>query len=89
MPGLNSADAATHIVCDLITALNNPEPASPFSICDEKVAALKKLADRFDTATGRNATGSKAATAPPLRVVTKTTATPRTSLRVARLVTPV
>ena len=56
MPGVNSADATTHAAHDLIAALNNPAPASPFSICDEKVAALKKLAEIFDTATGRNAT---------------------------------
>ena len=76
MPGVNSADAATHAARDLIAALNNPAPASPFSICDKKVAALKKLAEIFNTVTGRNATRSKAATAP------------RTSPRVARNATP-
>jgi hypothetical protein len=76
MPGVNSADAATHAANDLIEALNNLALASPFSIYDEKVAALKKLAEIFDTATGRNSTGSKEVTAPHLRVTTKTTAAP-------------
>ena len=55
MPEVNSADAATHAARDLIAALKNQAPVSPFRICDEKVAALKKLAEIFDTATGRNA----------------------------------
>ena len=89
MPGINSSDAATHASRDLIAALNNSIPASPLRICDEKVAALKKLAEIFDTVTGRNATGSKAATAPHPRVATKTTVAPKTYMRVVRAVTPI
>ena len=55
------------------------------------MAALKKLADISDAATGRNATGLEVVTAkksPPSRVARKPTAAPMPSLRVARKVTP-
>ena len=48
MPHLSSADAAMHAAKDLIHALENPQPATPFpGVGDEQVLALQQLADIF------------------------------------------
>eukprot|EP00957_Ditylum_brightwellii_P069592 5286127-Ditylum_brightwellii.AAC.1 len=45
---MSSADAAIHAVLDLIDALQNPVPASPFAKSGQnKLDALSKLAELF------------------------------------------
>ena len=46
----SSADAATSADLDLIIALKNPAPASPFDISNPSLCALHHLADIFQTA---------------------------------------
>ena len=41
---MNSTKAATHAARDIIAVLEHTAPASLSIICDEKLAALKKLA---------------------------------------------
>eukprot|EP00957_Ditylum_brightwellii_P076007 5777779-Ditylum_brightwellii.AAC.1 len=48
MPKTSSADAATHVTVDLIDALQNPVPASPFAkLGKNKIDALNELAEMF------------------------------------------
>ena len=49
----SSADAATDTALDLITALQNSSPASPFDVSNSNLCALHKLAEIFKTATPR------------------------------------
>ena len=61
MPGIKSTDAAMHATRYLIVVLETPAPASPLQVGDDKIAALRKLVDIFDSTMGRN---TKSATTP-------------------------
>eukprot|EP00957_Ditylum_brightwellii_P140695 10717480-Ditylum_brightwellii.AAC.1 len=51
MPKTASKDASTHAALDLIHALQNPTPATPFNQVGQKqMDALRKLAEIFQTA---------------------------------------
>ena len=49
MPKTSSSDAATRAARGLITSLQNSAPASPFSLKERHLQALKTLADIFNT----------------------------------------
>ena len=85
MPGLNSSDTAPHAARDLVVSLDNPVPVSPFSVFDEKGAALKQLVEFFDSATGKNTTVAEATPAnaeSPMRVAKTILSADRISPRV-------
>eukprot|EP00957_Ditylum_brightwellii_P038572 2915577-Ditylum_brightwellii.AAC.1 len=51
MPRTSSADAATRAALDLIEAIENPHPATPFpNIGNAQMSALKTLSDIFHQA---------------------------------------
>lgn len=72
MPKLSSADAAMQAAQDLIRALEQPHPATPFDIGDEQILALRQLADIFASATAP----SKRCPEPPRVEVTSTPTEP-------------
>jgi hypothetical protein len=60
IPLQSSADAAMQAAKDLVHALQNPQPATPFDICNEQIQALKQLADVFDKAASKPLLGKAA-----------------------------
>ena len=68
---LSSLDAATTAAADLTHALLNPAPAAPFAhIGQEQTAALKQLANIFNSATNTKAAQQKQSDTHPLPRVT-------------------
>ena len=66
MPKTSSADAATTAAADLIHALRNPSPATPFGLIgDAQLTALATLATIFQTAAQPPTSPSKHLTTPP------------------------